>query len=146
MRRFLVVVLAGCWGSAPAPSVENRAAAPSKPFAAISGSWRGNGYQPDNDSTWSIEMTLHADAAVGEQVGTIAYPSLRCRGVLTRVASDANELRAHEKITVNPTVDGTPQCADDGIIVLPLAPGPEGLDWKWYYPDGKLGANATLYR
>jgi hypothetical protein len=99
------------------------------------------GYQPDAGVPIEIHLTI-ADAAVGARIGTINYPRAPCSGELIRIEAPVTELRVRERLSNNP--DGV--CIDGGTIILPLTPTDDTLEFKWLFPDGKVGVTATLAR
>ena len=65
------------------------------------------------------------------------------RRVVERVDRQGmTEVRVKERMTTNPN----DACVDGGTIVIPIAPTEDTLDFKWLYPDGKVGVTATLAR
>jgi hypothetical protein len=140
-----LVLLAGAWftsarSSSSEPTDRQAAAgapAPAEMPRAFSGTWVGTGYQYDNQSRWTIRMTLGA----GEQAtaaGRIAYPSLACGGVLSLQTVEQGRVRVLEDIT-----DGESACIDHGSIDMELV-GASKLNWRWNHPDGTPGAEAVL--
>jgi hypothetical protein len=74
------------------------------------GGWEGRGVQNDAPGEWTISADL-VGGEPGGIVGTIAYPSLRCRGELRLRGASAVAMELDEHITAGPCVDG-------GIIIL----------------------------
>ena len=99
------------------------------------------GYQPDVEASIEIHLTI-VDAAIGARIGTIDYPRSSCSAELIRIEAPATELRARERLTKNPD----DVCVDGGTIVVPITPTDDTLDFKWLFPDGKVGVTATLAR
>jgi hypothetical protein len=85
------------------------------------GEWTGFADQY-NGGAWPMEMTI-TGGKVGEQIGTINYPSLGCGGELILMEIRINELVLREKIT-----SGW-RCVNNGIIYLGL--DGEGLSFYW---------------
>lgn len=70
------------------------------PYADLTGTWTGHGFQYDNNSDWDIELSFVPSAGIGEQVGTVEYPGLECGGVLIRRPEhDDGTLVVQERIT-----------------------------------------------
>ena len=141
--KLALIVLAACGSPAPA----TKAPPPPKPvappsLAPIVGIWGGMGWQPDAASPIEIHMTVDRDAPIGGVVGHIDYTRQGCIAELVRLASPASELRAQERMMTNPD----DSCVDGGTVVIPLAPTDDTLEYKWLYPDGKVGVTATLAR
>jgi len=105
--------------------------------------WRGVGYQFDNDHTWTIEMLVN-EVPVGVVAGTISYPSLGCGGTLTYLGDRSEFHLFQEDLTF-----GLDECINGGTIdvalcVNPEVPGVCELVWTWYWPNGEVGAAAVL--
>jgi hypothetical protein len=114
---------------------------PSKPYDALAGTWRGTGHQFEPDTTWTIAMTLDKEEAdVGQEAGTIEYPSLGCSGVLVRKADIGQQLVVEERITHNPHNE----CVARGEIHIYR--NNDRLVWNWYFETGEYGAEAKLTR
>jgi len=136
----IVTVAAGCFNSSPPPApISNKQPEGAPKAASPIERWTGTGFQPDADLSFSIEMRIRREVAVGEQLGTIQYDgeNLHCGGDLIRTPS-AEGLVVVERLTNNPG----DQCVDGGSIVLHVKG--ELLDWEWSYPNGTVGATATL--
>ena len=97
------------------------------------GTWIGQGYQINNNETWSILLSI-----VGENI-VIDYPSLSCSARLTKVKMDKNKLFLTEKLTLANT------CIDNGKIELEWL-SPNEIRFKWSYSSGIPGSIATLYK
>lgn len=106
-------------------------------FSAVAGHWAGTVNQADK--TYPVEMILDGNAKIGSTVGSIEYPSFSCLGALIGRKAEGVNYTVTEQIT-----RGKSKCVDEGIIKLVYNTSPPSLDWKWYYPSGKLGATATL--
>jgi hypothetical protein len=105
---------------------------------SLTGTWQGTGHQsPAGDSgpNWSIVMTI------GDNGGSIQYPSLHCTGTLTQISADATSAEYRETIT-----SGTDECISGGDIAVRYAGG--NLAWAWVGDsDGeKVQATAVLTR
>ena len=141
VRIWTAVVAAGCFRAPPPPPPISNAGGPAPRSAPRTLEiWEGTGYQPDAESTWTIELRIRRDAAVGAQLGTIEYPSLGCAGELIRAPDRGTTIVATERLTVNTES----ACVDGGTIVLRDAG--DLLDWRWYYTNGEEGATSTLRR
>jgi len=139
MRIVAVVLVGGCWTSAPIASAPPLPRAAPKPQAER---WVGTGHQYDDDSHWFIELVIDPTAQIGARLGTVRYPSLGCRGVLTRVSDRQGELVAVEHIVDDPDQ----HCIDNGQISIPRERG-MSFRWRWRYPEtGEEGADAQLDR
>jgi hypothetical protein len=102
------------------------------------GQWRGTGEQYSPRQKWTIVMELR-EGTVGEAIGSITYPSLRCGGKLTLLDLDGEAVHLLEDITFG-------NCLDNGTIRMELT-GPDLARWDWYYQDGRHGASsASLVR
>ena len=100
------------------------------------GRWVGVGTQSDQPGEWTIDATIVGGPV--EQVGTIAYPSLECGGVLLFLGVRDGRLELREDITYG-------SCVDQGITTLtPMADG--GLRYDWRLEGSDLTAEGTLAR
>jgi hypothetical protein len=97
------------------------------------GTWVGQGYQLNNNETWSIVLTIK-----GENM-YIDYPSLSCNAKLTKIKVDKNKLFLSEKM-INANT-----CIDNGIIELEWL-NPNELRYKWAFSNGTPGSISTLYK
>lgn len=97
------------------------------------GTWVGQGYQLNNNETWSIILTIK-----GENM-YIEYPSLSCNAKLTKIKADRNKLFLSEKM-INANT-----CIDNGLIELEWL-NPNELRFKWAFPNGVPGSISTLYK
>ena len=144
--KCLLFVLAACGSSGPPSAVKPTPQPPPPPappaLTTIVGIWGGMGWQPDAASPIEIHMTIDRSAPVGDVVGHIDYTRVGCIADLVRLASPPTELRVKERMTTNPN----DACVDGGTIVIPITPTEDTLDFKWLYPDGKVGVTATLAR
>jgi hypothetical protein len=101
--------------------------------SSFDGVWVGQGYQIDNNETWSIKLII-----LGDDI-TIEYPSLGCAGRLKKSKTDQNKLYLQEKI-----LEGD-FCIDNGKIELERLTTNE-LRFKWSFSDGTPGSFATLIK
>jgi hypothetical protein len=104
---------------------------------AFLGPWEGRGSQSDMPGEWTISANIQGGQP-GTVVGTIAYPSLECRGDLTLRVAAQGAMELAEHITSG-------DCVDGGIITLrPVDGGRLRFDWrKEGSPDT---AEGTLWR
>lgn len=138
---FTATMLApACWhGAPPASPLPQPVATAAAEAREI---WRGVGHQFDDDSRWELVMTIDRSARVGALLGTIAYPTLGCSGVLERLPDRGPQLVALERMTDDPDH----RCVDGGTITFQRAQAGETLDWTWAYPTGERNASAVLTR
>lgn len=73
----------------------------------MNGTWEGTGYQIDNNSTWTIRLTVNGNRY------RIEYPSLKCEGRWIPFKSNQSTARFREILTV-----GADVCANKGIVVI----------------------------
>lgn len=135
-----IVVTVGCSSpSPPSAPISNKSPETKPVIAPSTETWTGTGVQPDANLSFSIEMRIRREVPVGETLGTIKYDAegLHCTADLIRTTS-AEGLVVVERMTKNPDNN----CVDGGSIVL-VRKG-EVIDWEWSYPDGTVGATATL--
>jgi hypothetical protein len=97
------------------------------------GIWVGQGYQLNNNETWSIVLIMDGDDTY------IQYPSIGCEAVLEEVQSDGNKLFLTEKLL------GESTCVDGGIIQLEWI-SPDELIYKWSFSTGEPGSFAKLIK
>ncbi len=86
-------------------------------------------------------LTLRPTADIGEDLGTITYPSLACSGRVIREPDEGDFMIGRERITDDP--DG--RCVDGGVMIIPRARGAT-FEWRWRDPAGVDGAEARLSR
>lgn len=86
-------------------------------------------------------LTLRPAAEIGEDLGTIAYPSLPCSGRVIREADEGDFMIGRERITDDPDR----RCVDGGAMIIPRERGAT-FEWRWRDPSGVDGAEATLSR
>lgn len=90
---------------------------------SLVGDWEGSGHQTPagpSGADYAIIMTI------GDDGGSILYPSLECGGVLTRVSGDDTSAEYSEAITFG-------GCMDGGTIAVSLTQG--RLTWRWTKED-----------
>lgn len=140
LRAAVIVLAAGCWTAAPPVAAPIANSAPRSPVSAVE-HWTGIGHQFDDDSHWEMDLRLEPSARVGDHFGWIEYPSLGCRGELTREPDRDGDLIAREHITD----DEQHRCVDGGEMVIPRTRGTT-FHWRWRYPSGEDDADAELSR
>ena len=101
--------------------------------SVFNGTWVGQGYQLNNNETWSITLTVH-DGSI-----FIDYPSLGCNAKLTIVKSEENKLFLSEKMVKANT------CIDNGKIELEWL-SPNEIRYKWSFANGTPGSVSILYK
>ena len=142
MRRVAwALLLSGCWSGTAAPPPQSLSnTSPTRAAAPVARErWVGTGRQFDDDSTWDMVLEIDPSAAVGEQLGTIEYPSLPCSGHVIREPDDGHVIVGRERITDDPEH----QCIDGGAMLIPRIRGSSFL-WRWRNPSGQDLAEATL--
>ncbi|HEX8068535.1 MAG TPA: redoxin domain-containing protein [Pyrinomonadaceae bacterium] len=103
--------------------------------AALKGVWGGTAHQYNNDSYWTVKLTVSNGAY------KIDYPSLGCGGYWTLTGRRPNVFNFKEKITYNP-----PGCVDNGTVVL-IRRGANQLYFSFSsLPSGQETSSATLTR
>lgn len=80
----------------------------SKPW--LRGSWEGTGFQTDDQSIWSMQLTITRNKA-GRRVFVIEYPSLNCGGYWKLVSIHGRRARFRESLD-----HGQDKCSDKGIV------------------------------
>lgn len=73
----------------------------------LNGTWEGTGYQIDNNTNWTMRVSV-----LGKKY-SIEYPSLKCGGEWRLVSMNLQEATFVEKITY-----GKERCTDDGNVVV----------------------------
>jgi len=104
--------------------------APAGAADQLTGVWRGTGTQspPGRDPEWTIVMTI------GDQDGSIEYPSLGCGGTLTQLSRDGKSAEFRETITY-----GKDRCIDGGTITVSVVNG----NLSWSYVGSSHGTQFT---
>ena len=97
----------------------------------ITGVWTGVGVQ-ENGSEWTIQMSM------GSGQDRIEYSSIPCSGTLELLSQTGSEYVYREKITKHKN-----NCVDNGRIVANVIDA-NTMDWKWYYPNGKIGGTSRI--
>jgi hypothetical protein len=77
----------------------------------LRGVWEGTGYQTDDNSTWTMRLTVTRQN--GRRVYSIDYPSLDCGGRWMLLSMNSNGARFREQITRNEE-----KCSQSGLVVL----------------------------
>ena len=92
----------------------------SKSSAWLNGTWEGTGYQIDDNSTWSMRLTVRGKGARSARAQStwgasylIEYPSLKCGGRWRPISISSNTATFREILTFGQT-----QCADNGGVVI----------------------------
>ena len=86
------------------------AAAQSKSRSWLRGFWEGTGYQTDDQTTWSMQLTSTRTKA-GRRVFLIEYPSLNCGGYWKLLSIHGNRARFRELLD-----HGQDKCSDKGLV------------------------------
>ena len=123
-----------------AQQIANALAAEKSAGSALLGRWDGTGTQ-FGCCTWTINMAI-TTVKVGEQ-NKIDYPTLDCGGTLTVTAVT----KAPATLTMSESITYAKErpCFDGGTLRIALDQD-GALSWRWSYPDGRVGAVATLRR
>jgi len=103
-------------GSEMTPIFQNRSCTVNVP--SLAGTWTGSGHQSPAGQTSDYPIVM----TIGEDGGSIQYPSLSCGGSLTRLSSDSTSAQYRETITYG-------QCINGGTITARLFQG--RLSWSW---------------
>ena len=98
------------------------------------GIWEGSGIQYNDNSSWTIKVTI-----VGDQY-FVEYPSLNCGGKLDIISSNLEKMEFREHLSY-----GKSNCVDNGKTVIVKVES-NRAQYQWYYPNGKKGATGTLTR
>jgi hypothetical protein len=101
--------------------------------AGIGGTWDGDVTQSDNNETYPVQMELYGD------VGSIAYPSLRCGGQLTLIRSSGTSHWYREHISF-----GGDHCIDGGTVQLSPSPFGDPTRWNWRWDGSGISARGVL--
>ena len=73
----------------------------------LTGNWEGTGYQIDDQSTWTMRLTVR-----GRRF-SIEYPSLNCGGRWQLISINGNRARFKERLD-----HGQDKCTDNGTVVI----------------------------
>jgi hypothetical protein len=76
----------------------------------LGGTWVGTGYQIDDNSTWSMKLTV-AQLKNGRRRFSIEYPSLNCGGRWKLLNSNRRKLVFREQLSY-----GQEKCSDNGRV------------------------------
>ena len=102
--------------------------------SGFDGIWQGSGVQSDNNTTWTIKVSIAGNRH------SYDYPSLNCGGNLTLLSQGADKIEFRETLTY-----GHSNCIDNGKTVI-LKVGANRAQYEWFYSSGKKGATGTLSR
>ncbi len=135
-------------GSADAPPPPPSAPTPVLDFSAIAGDWAGEGNDLFQPAFYQIEITMVAEAAEGDQAGTISYSNdsgFSCGGELAALLANGNTYEFTETIT-----SGT-GCITEGTVRLIHDAATSTIDYEWFAPEGsrrsgQLAARGVLTR
>ncbi|HEV7745167.1 MAG TPA: hypothetical protein VGO56_09250 [Pyrinomonadaceae bacterium] len=86
------------------------AAAQSKSKSWLHGFWEGTGYQTDDQTTWSMQLTITKTKA-GRRVFRIEYPSINCGGYWKLQSINGSGARFRELLD-----HGQDKCSDKGLV------------------------------
>ena len=81
--------------------------AQSKSGTSFNGTWEGTGYQTDDQSTWTMALTVR------ERRFSIDYPSLKCGGRWQLISSSGLRARFRERLD-----HGQDKCAVNGRVTI----------------------------
>lgn len=73
----------------------------------LTGAWEGTGYQIDDNSTWTMRLTVHSTKF------SIEYPSLNCGGVW-----ELKRLTARRAVFTERLSYGKEKCVDNSTVVI----------------------------
>lgn len=102
----------------------------------FSGTWSGSVDQADVDA-YDVEIEFYDDFV------TVLYADLDCAGVLENTGAADGRRAFAEHIVIGGENEGG-VCVDDGTVQLDIRGG--FLTYRWFWPDGELGATAKLTR
>jgi hypothetical protein len=88
------------------------ASAQSQGRSWLLGSWLGTGYQTDDQSTWSMQVTFKRVKG-GSRVGLIEYPALECGGRWKLLSIDGNRAMFRELLN-----HGQDKCSNKGLVTI----------------------------
>lgn len=132
MRRATMLMAAGLMLPGCLPALAGGGGLPLE----LLGEWDGRGSQDDPPGEWSIAVEI-VGGEPGGIVGTIAYPSLGCRGELRLRASTAVTMELKERITAGSCLDGT-------VILTAQEDG--RLRYAWRNAERDVEAKGVLWR
>lgn len=78
----------------------------------LRGTWEGTGYQTDDNSTWSMKLTI-VKSKRGGRTFKIEYSSLNCGGRWKLLSINQNVARFKEVLD-----HGVDKCSDNGTVVI----------------------------
>lgn len=104
---------------------------------SFTGAWKCTAEETDDSPRYPVTLNL-SKGEQGEVCGTVQYPSLNCSGNLICGAPREREAEYVEKIT-----SGREFCVDNGTVRMKRS-NADAAEWQWFFPDGRLGAYATL--
>lgn len=133
MRRVMTMAAAGLALAGCLPALAGGGGLP----VDFLGEWEGRGSQSDEPGEWTIAANI-VGGEPGGIVGTIAYPSLDCRGELRLRAATAVQMELAEHITAG-------QCVDGGLITL-TAQEDGRLRYTWTKAGYPAEAQGALWR
>lgn len=76
----------------------------------LRGTWEGTGYQIDDNSTWSMKLTV-VKAKNGQRRFSIEYPSLNCGGRWKLLNTNGRKLVFREQLSY-----GQEKCSNNGRV------------------------------
>ena len=133
-------VLTGCGGgdsstpsgpAPPPPPPPPPTATATLDFSAIAGDWAGEGNDLNQPAFYQIEITMVAEAAEGDQAGTISYSNdsgFSCGGELAALLANGNTYEFTETIT-----SGT-GCFTGGRVRLTYDAAAGTLSYELFHP------------
>lgn len=102
----------------------------------FSGIWSGRVDQPDIEA-YDVAIEFFDDFA------TVLYAGLDCAGVLEVIEGGVGQRNFAEHIIIGRETEGG-ECVEDGTVSLDARSG--FIIYRWFWPDGELGATAKLTR
>jgi hypothetical protein len=78
----------------------------------LRGTWEGTGYQIDDNSTWTMKLTV-AQAKNGRRRFSIEYPSLNCGGRWKLLSANGRQLVFREQLS-----HGQEKCSNNGRVTV----------------------------
>lgn len=88
------------------------AAAQGKSNPWLRGTWEGTGYQTDDQSTWTMQLSIKRLKG-GRRAFSIEYPSLNCGGRWKRLSINGSKARFRELLD-----HGQDKCSDKGLVMI----------------------------